>query len=295
MRRIRKWGPGLLLISPSLVLLAIFVYGFLGWNFQISLTDWASLMPVYETVGFDNYSALAADDTWWRDVNHLVIYTVVFVVGALILGFVLALLMEKGVWGEGIFKSVYLFPMAMSFIATAIVWRWLMDNGSGDNTAGINKLLGAVGLDFLQGDWHKSDSEFAIAAVAIPAGWALSGYIMALFLAGMRGVPDELREAARMDGATETQVFWHVIRPLLWPATMSATVILVHISMKTFDLLYAINPKDASIETPALYMYRSMGGYLYARGATIATLLVIAMAVVIIPYIWYTMRQERRS
>src|SRR5690606_2773140 len=135
------------------------------------------------TIGFDNYSALAADDTWWRDVNHLVIYTVVFVIGALILGFVLALLMEKGVWGEGIFKSVYLFPMAMSFIATAIVWRWLMDNGRGENTAGINKLLGAIGLDFLQGDWHKSDSEFAIAAVAIPAGWALSGYIMALFLA----------------------------------------------------------------------------------------------------------------
>lgn len=295
MRRIRKWGPGLLLISPSLILLAVFVYGFLGWNLQISTTDWQSLMPDYTSAGLDNYRDLANNDTWWRDVKQLGIYTLVFVVGALILGFVLALLMDKGIRGEGFFKSIYLFPMAISFIATAIVWRWLMDNGTGENTAGFNKLFTYIGLDFLRGDWHKSDSQFAIAAVAIPAGWALSGYIMALFLAGMRGVPDELREAARVDGARESQVFWHVVRPLLWPATMSAVVMLIHISMKTFDLLYAINPKAANIETPALYMYRSMGGYFYARGATIATVLVVLMAVIIVPYIWYTMRSERRS
>lgn len=295
MRRIRKWGPGLLLISPSLILLAVFVYGFLGWNFRVSLTNWDTLMGPYTDVGTRNYSGLLADERWWRDVQQLGIYTGVFVVGALAVGLLLAFLMDKGVRGESFFKSVFLFPMAVSFIASAIVWSWLMNNGKGDNTTGINKLLSYVGLDALQSNWHKSDSQFAIAAVALPAGWALSGYIMTLFLAGMRGVPDELREAARVDGARESQVYWHVVRPMLWPATMSAVVMLIHISMKTFDLLYAIDPDSPKVETPALYMYRKLGASLYAEGATIATILVVATAVVIIPYIWYTMRSERRS
>jgi glucose/mannose transport system permease protein len=295
-RRIRKWLPGLLLISPSLILVGIFVYGFLGWNLRVSLSQWQGFAPDYTSAGLDNYRELSDDHIWWRDVQHVLIFTLVFVGGALLLGFLLALLMEKGVKAENFFRSVYLFPMAISFIATAIIWRWLLSNGTGDNTAGLNKVFATIGLDFLRSDWHKSDSGWAIAAVAIPAGWALSGYIMALFLAGMRGVPDELREAARVDGAGEFRVFWHVVRPMLWPTVMSAVVILAHISLKTFDLIYAIDLKSPKIETPALYMYRSMfEGYFFARGATIATVLVAGIAVIIVPYIWYTMRSERRS
>lgn len=295
MRKVRRWLPGLLLISPSLLLVGVFVYGFLGWNVRVSLSAWQGFMPDYTPVGADNYKALANDSIWWRDVQHLIIFTLVFVGGALILGFFLALLMEKGVRGENFFRSIYLFPMAISFIATAIIWRWLLSNGSGENTAGLNKVFATLGLDFLRNDWHKTNSGWAVAAVAIPACWALSGYVMSLFLAGMRSVPDELREAARVDGAGEVRVFWHVVRPMLWPVLMSAVVILAHISMKTFDLIYAIDLKSPRIETPALYMYRSMfEGYFYARGATVATVLVAGIAIIIVPYIWYTMRSERR-
>ncbi|HEY8474529.1 MAG TPA: sugar ABC transporter permease [Natronosporangium sp.] len=295
MRRIRAWGPGFLLVLPSLILLGIFVYGFLGWNVRVSFTDWMQFGETSGFVGLQRYSELAENEVWWRDVRHLLVFTLVFVVGSLLFGFFMALLLEKGVRGENFFRSVYLFPMAISFIAVAIVWRWLLDNGSGVNTAGINKLFAYIGLESIRSDWHKTDSGWAVAAVALPAGWALSGYVMALFLAGMRGVPDELREAARVDGAREPAVFWHVVRPMLWPVIMSALVILAHISLKTFDLIYAIDLRSPRIETPAVYMwFQTFQANFYARGAAVATLLLLGVAVFIVPYIWYSLKTERR-
>ena len=296
MRSIRRWGPGLLLVTPSLLALGVFVYGFLGWNVRVSFTSWRGLTPTYDNVGMRNYSALADDERFNLDVKHVLVFTLVFVLGSLVVGFLMAMLLERGIRAETVFRTVFLLPMAISFIATAIIWRWLLDNGSGDQTAGLNKLLTDIGLGFLRSDWHKSDSEWAIAAIALPAGWALSGYIMALFLAGLRGVPDELREAARVDGANEPRVFWHVVRPMLLPVVMSAVVILAHISLKTFDLFYAIDLNNLKIDTPAVYMwYTTFAGGFYARGASIATLLLLGVALVIVPYIWYSVRSERRK
>jgi len=294
-RRFDAWAGGLLLVLPSLVAVGIFVYGFLGWNVRVSLTSWRGLTPRYDFVGLHNYVALWNDERWRIDVHNIVVFTVVFVVGALALGFVMALLLEKGIRGENFLRSVYLFPMALSFIATGIVWRWLLDNGQGAESAGINRLLSEVGLGFLRSDWHKSTSGWAVAAVALPAGWATSGYVMSLFLAGMRSVPDSMREAARVDGASEVQVFWHVVRPAIRPVVLSAVVILVHVSLKTFDLLYALDQRNLKIDVPSVYMwFTTFDGGFYSRGATIATLLLIGVVLVIGPYIWYAIRRERR-
>jgi glucose/mannose transport system permease protein len=294
-RRLRRWGPGFLLVLPSLVLLGVFVYGFIGWNVRVSFSDWMQFQESSGFVGVRRYTELFENEVWWRDVQHLVIFTLVFVGGSLLFGFGMAWLLEKGVRGETFFRSIYLFPMAISFIAVAIVWRWLLDNGTGANTAGINKLFTYVGLDSVHLDWHRSAGGWAVAAVALPAAWALTGYVMALFLAGMRGVPDELREAARVDGAREHQVFWHVVRPMLWPVVLSALVILAHISLKTFDLIYAIDLRSPRIETPAVLMwFTTFQASFFARGAAIATLLLLAVAVFIVPYIWYSLRTGRR-
>jgi glucose/mannose transport system permease protein len=296
MHRIRRWGPGLLLVSPTLILLGIFVYGFLGWNVRVSLSDWRGLRPDYDYEGFDNYTRLADDTRFTDGVENVVVFTLVFVVGALVVGFLLALLLERGVTGEGVFRGVFLFPMAISFIATAIIWRWLLNNAGGSQETGLNKLFNAVGLDFLANDWFKAERPWAVAAIALPAGWALCGYIMSLFLAGMRGVSDDLREAARVDGANEAKVFWHVVRPMLLPVVMSAVVILAHISLKTFDLMFAMDVESRKIETPALYMwFTTFDGFNFSRGAAIATLLVLGISVVIVPYIWYSIRAERRA
>jgi glucose/mannose transport system permease protein len=290
-----RWLAGLLLVSPSLILIGIFVYGFLGWNVRVSFTNWRGLSPSYKSVGLDNYINLANDERFRTDVRNLVVFTVVFVAGSMILGFVMAMLLDKGVRAEGFWRGVYLFPMAISFIATAIIWRWLLDNGSGADTAGLNKLFADLGLGFLRSDWHKSDSVFAIAAIALPAGWALSGYVMALFLAGMRSVPETLRESARLDGASERQIFWYVVRPLLRPITFGVVLIMLHISLKTFDLLYAIDQGNLRIDTPSLYMwFTTFDGGFYDRGATIATVLLIGAVLVVGPYVYFSLRSERR-
>lgn len=291
MRRIRRWGPGLLLVTPSLVALGLFVYFFIGWNAKVSLTESKRGVINDKFVGLQQYRELFADETFRNDVRNLLVFTVVFIVGSLAFGLVLALFMDKGVPGENILRSIYLFPMAISFIATGIVWRWLLNSDTGASTTGLNDILGVIGM---HSEWHKSPSQWAIAAIALPAGWALSGYVMALFLAGLRGIPDDLREAARMDGASEMRIYWHVIRPLMLPVLMSALVILAHISLKTFDLIYAIAPLDPRTETPAIYMWlTSFRGGFFGRGAAIATMLFLAIAVVVVPYIWYTMRKER--
>jgi hypothetical protein len=118
---------------PSLLALALFVYGFLGWNIRVSLSSWRGLLPAHDFVGLTNYTALFSDPRFMQfDVPNIAIFTLVFVVGSLALGFFMALLLDRGVPGEHVFRSIYLFPMAISFIATAIIWRWLMDNGEGE-------------------------------------------------------------------------------------------------------------------------------------------------------------------
>jgi glucose/mannose transport system permease protein len=288
MNRWRRWGPGLLLVLPSIVLIAVFVYGLIGWNLKASLGK----QPITNgPSGLKNYTELWGEEVWIRDLKNLAVFTVVFIIGSLVMGGVMALLLDKGVRGEGFFRSMYLFPMAVSFIAAGIVWRWLLNPGSG-----LNLIFDKVGLDFLKNDWWQSTPPWGMAAMAMPAMWQMAGYIMALYLAGFRGVPEDLREAARMDGAKERQVYRYVVFPELNPVTLSALVILGHISIKVFDLILAVSGKQGLTETPAVYMWNLIfQASNRPKGATIATLLLIGVAVLIIPYLIYTVRSERRQ
>jgi glucose/mannose transport system permease protein len=295
MRSARRWWPGLLLVSPSIVLIGIFVYGLIGWNVKVSLSDWREARQTSGYVGLDVYRELLDDERWSSSLHHVLLFTVVFIVGTLLVGGVMALLLDKGVRGEGFFRSIYLFPMAVSFIASGIVWRWLMNPAPGDRASGLNVVFDKAGLDFLVNQWWQGP-DWGMAAMAMPAIWALSGYIMALYLAGLRGVPEELREAARMDGASEWRVYRHVVFPHLSPVTLSALIILGHISIKVFDLIVAIGGKQFLTEVPAVYMWVLIfDARDYAKGAAIATLLLIGISVLIVPYLIFTVRSERRA
>ena len=296
LRRARRWAPGLLLLAPSIVLIAVFVYGLIGWNVKVSLSNWRQAQQTSGWAGFQAYRDLNRDPVWWGyDMKHLLIFTVVFISGTLIIGWSLAFLLDKGVKGEGFFRAVYLFPMAVSFIAAGIVWRWLMNPAPGDRTTGLNAIFDKVGLHALANQWYLGQN-WGMAAMAMPAIWALSGYIMALFLAGFRGVPEELREAARMDGASEYRVYRHVVFPHLRPVTLSALIILGHISIKVFDLIVAIGGKQVITQVPAVYMWINIyDARDYAKGAAIATILLAGISILIIPYLIFTVRSERNA
>ena len=287
LRRIGRWGPGLLLVLPSIILIVLFVYGLIGWNIKTSL----GTQPVLNgPSGVRNYTNLWHEERWIRDLKNLGVFTVVFIVGSLAMGAIMALLLDKGVKGEGVFRGVYLFPMAVSFIAAGIVWRWLLNPSSG-----LNLIFDKLGLDVLKNQWWQTRS-WGMAAMAIPAVWQMSGYIMALYLAGFRGVPEELREAARMDGAAEWKVYRHVVFPHLRPVTLSALVILGHISIKVFDLILAVSGKQGITETPAVYMWDLIfQASNRPKDAAIATLLLLGVAVLILPYLVFTVRSERRA
>jgi glucose/mannose transport system permease protein len=204
----------------------------------------------------------------------------------------LALLLDRGLRGESFFRSLFLFPMAISFIVTGVVWRWLMNPAQGSRLSGLNLLFDQIGLDGLINQWHATP-QWGIAAIALPAIWQMSGYTMALYLGGLRAIPDDLREAARVDGASEWQIYRHVIFPLLNPVTLSAMIILGHISLKVFDLIIAIAGKQVALDVPAIYMWTTtFDGQFYGRGAAIGMLLLLSVAVLVVPYLYYTLRTE---
>lgn len=183
--------------------------------------------------------------------------------------------------------------MAVSFIASGVVWRWLLNSNQGENASGLNRLFQMIGLDFLQNNWWNNVT-FGILAITIPAIWQLSGYVMALFLAGFRGIPDELREAGRMDGASEWQVYRHVLFPQLTPIMLSALIIIGHMSLKSFDLIMSISkPANYQTKVPAVDMYLAKASFDYADAAAIGTILLVLVAIVVVPYLIKTNRQEK--
>jgi len=291
---IRNWGPPLLLISPTIIILGIFVYGLIGANISVSMSDRHSLKPAENFVGIENYINLFTEERFLHSLYNLAIFTIFFIVGTMVFGFLWAWMLDKGVTAEGVFRSVYLFPMAISFVASGVVWRWLLNSAEGDRASGLNRIFESVGLGFLQNPWW-SDPTWGMAAIAMPAIWQLSGYVMALFLSGFRGIPDELREAARMDGASEWKLYRHVIFPQLSPVALSALIIVGHMSLKVFDLIMAITKAIYQTEVPATYLWIALTANDYAKSATIATILLLLVAVLIVPYLIYTARAEKAN
>jgi glucose/mannose transport system permease protein len=280
------------LVAPSIVAVAIFIYGFIAWSVRVSLSQWKGLLPDYTWAGFKNYLSLFTDPRFHIDVRNTLIFTVIFVGGSLILGLLMAILLDQGLPGESFFRSLFLFPMAISFIVTGVVWRWMMNPAMGSRMSGLNLLFQKMGLDFLINQWHTTP-KWGMAAIALAAIWQMSGYTMALYLAGLRGVSEELREAARVDGATEFQTYVHIILPMLRPVTFSALIILGHISLKVFDLIIAVAGKQLPLDVPAIYMWQTtFDGLFYWRGAAIGIVLLLSVSLLIIPYLAYTLRTE---
>jgi glucose/mannose transport system permease protein len=283
----------LALVSPSILAIAIFVYGFIGWSARVSLSRWQGLLPDFTWVGLENYRELFADRRFLIDIRNTALFTVLFLVSCLVIGLLLAVLLDQRLRGEGLFRGIYLFPMAVSFIVTGVAWRWLMNPAGGDRLSGLNLLFDRLGLDFLINRWHTTEPPWGIAFIVIPAVWQMSGFTMALYLAGLRGIPEEIQEAATVDGASGFQVFRHISLPMLKPVTLSAVIILGHISLKVFDLIVAISGKDIRLDVPSIYMWTTtFDANNFARGAAIGILMLLTITVLVVPYLNYSTRTE---
>ncbi len=284
----------LALLLPSMIAVAIFVYGFIGWSIRVSLSKWTGLTPDFTWVGLQQYSELLQNDfRFGIDARNTGVFTVGFILGCLVIGLALAILLDQRLKGEAIFRGIFLFPMSISFIASGVVWSWLMNPAVGDRITGINLLFKMLHLDFLISLWHSTPQPWGMAFTVIPAVWQLSGFTMALYLGGLRSIPEEMREAARVDGASEFQIYRYIIMPLLQPVTLSAVIILGHMSLKIFDLIVAIGHKDMRLDVPGIYMWTTtFDGTKYAQGAAIGVLMLVSVAILVVPYLVYNMRTE---
>jgi glucose/mannose transport system permease protein len=277
-----------------MVAVAIFVYGFIGWSIRVSFSQWKGLNPDYTFVGLKQYIALFNNDPRFIiDIRNTVVFTIGFILGCLILGLGLAILLDQRLKGESIFRGIFLVPMSISFIATGVIWGWLMNPATGNRITGINLIFQTLGLKSLISLWHSSPQPWGMVFTIIPAVWQLSGYTMALYLGGIRSVSEDLREAARVDGASEFEIYRYIILPLLQPVTLSAVIILGHMSLKIFDLIVALGNKDIRLDVPGIYMWvTTFDGTNYARGAAIGILMLISVAILVVPYLVQNMRTE---
>jgi glucose/mannose transport system permease protein len=295
-----------LMVLPSIVLIVVFVYGFIGWTTTVSFSKWDGVEPNYAWAALDNFKQLftqaggVSAKRFSIDLWNTLFFTIFFLILCVTAGLLLAILLDQKIKGEGIFRTIYLFPMALSFVVTGVVWQWIFAPGTATRLRGVNALLHNIGLDALRWKWYTDTSSIgpfhvALIPVIIAAAWQMIGYCMAMYLAGLRGIPEELREAARVDGATEIGIYRHIILPILQPITLSALIVLGHISLKIFDLVYTMTGKGPGFVTdvPGIFMFETtFQGNHYAQGAAISVIMLLMVAVVIIPYLLYSFRRE---
>lgn len=278
-----------LLLLPSFILVLLFVYGFIFFSTYISMTDWRGLIPSYKFVGLNQYSQLFQHPRFKVDLFNTGLFTLIFLAANLFLGLWLAVMLDRKLRGEIFFRNLFLFPMSVSFVATGTIWVWIFNP-----TSGLNIIFSALGFDTKNWGWI-TDPRMALYCVCIGAIWQMAGFTMAQYLAGLRGISDDIREAARIDGANEAQIFGHILLPQLWPITVGAVVILGHISLKIFDLVFVMTQGGParSTDMPGIFMFETtFRNDFFARGAAIGIVMLVMVAILIVPYLIYSRRMD---
>jgi glucose/mannose transport system permease protein len=269
---------------PTTLLVVLFVYGAIGWNVLISLTQWEGLgSPEYASLDLSMYGRMLGDPTFWTALRNTFVLLVAFTVVTLFVGLLVAILLDRGIRFSSTFRTIYLLPFSLSFVVTALFWSWMYNPEIGM----INVILRSIGLGGFTQAW-LSDPQWKMAAVIFALMWQFSGYAMVIYLAGLRAIPDDQYEAARIDGASSLRMYWKVIIPQLRASTMSAAVVLMVFALKAFDFLFVMfgTQPGPSVDILAMMMYReafSITNWAYA--SAIATVLFLLAILVIGPYL----------
>jgi glucose/mannose transport system permease protein len=278
-----------IVLAPSFALTLVFVYGFILWTVYLSFSK-SRLVPNYDFVGLEQYYRLWSIPNWYVALTNLAIYGTLYIFLSLILGLLIAILLDQRIRGEGVLRAIYLYPMAVSFIVTGTAWQWFLNPG-----LGLDRVMHAWGWTSFTFDW-LIDPKMAIYTVVIAGVWQTSGFVMAMFLAGLRGIDGEIIKAAQIDGASAPKIYWRVIIPQLRPVFLSAFIVLAHMAIKSYDLVIALTgggPGNAT-ELPSTFMY----SYTFSRnqmgvGAASAVIMLMTVAAIIVPYLYSELREKK--
>ncbi|EEE37981.1 binding-protein-dependent transport systems inner membrane component [Rhodobacteraceae bacterium KLH11] len=275
-------------LAPSFIAVLIFVYGFIGWTAWVSLTR-SKLLPKYEINGFIQYERLFASPRWDTAINNLYLFGALFIVIAMVLGLLLAILLDQKIRVEGVIRTIYLYPMALSMIVTGTAWKWILNPG-----LGIESMVQGWGFTNFEFDWLVNP-DYAIYTIVIAAIWQSSGFVMALFLAGLRSVDGEIIKAAQVDGIPTWRIYTAIIIPSMAPIFLSAFIVLAHLAIKSFDLVIALTGGGPGYATdlPATYMYAMA----FSRGdigqaASSAMIMMLVVFAIVVPYLYSELRAK---
>ena len=281
-----------IVLAPSLVASFVYVFVFAAWTLYISLSN-STLLPTYGFVGLENYASLWGNRRWNVAYTNLFLFSGFYIVGSMAVGLLLAILIDQKVRAESVWRTFFLYPLAVSFIVTGTVWSWLYNPG-----AGIQALVRGLGwADFTFA--LTTDRGTALYAVIFTGIWQSSGFAMALFLAGLRSVDGDIVKAAQIDGASSFRIHTRVVLPTIAPIFLAVAVVQIQFAIKTFDLVVALTRGGPGIATtfPAIYVYEFMfqRGQI-GEGAAAAIMMLVALAVVLVPYsLWIVWRRRRES
>lgn len=268
------------------------VFGYLAtllWTLKISLSS-SRTLPVNNFVGLSQYERLFENERWMLSLNNLAIYGVLFILACVIIGFLLAVFIDQNVTGEGVLRTIFLYPYAMSFVATGLVWQWMLTPG-----VGIQEGIRQLGFKDFQFDWIV-DQDMVIYTVVFATVWQASGLVMAMLLAGLRGIDQDIWKAARMDGIPVWRVYLSIIIPMLAPSFATVFLLLATAVVKLFDAVEAMTqggPGTAS-EVPAKFIMDHLFGRanlsLASAGAIMMLLPVLAL---LTPYVYARTRKGK--
>lgn len=290
-RLVRTRLPAALALLPTALVVLVVYIGCMLWTVRLSFTS-STLLPKLDWVGFAQYSRLFVNDRFVTSAENIVIFGVLFISGCLILGFLLAVFIDQNVRAEGIFRTVFLYPYAMSFVVTGVAWQWFLNPG-----LGLQKVVRDLGFESFTFDWLVNQ-DMAIYTIVIAGLWHGSGLTMAILLAGLRGVDEDLWKAAKVDGVPTWRVYTSIVLPLLRPMVVTATVLLATGVVKLYDLVVAMTMGGPGIatEVPAKFVM----DYLFERnnialGTAAATIMLITVVVVLAPWVYARyIRAQRR-
>ena len=278
-----------LVLAPSFVAIVVFVYGFIAWTAWVSLTK-SKLMPRYELDGIGQYTRLFEAPRWDVAMNNLFIFGALFIVISMVIGLMLAIFLDQKIRAEGVLRTIYLYPMALSLIVTGTAWKWILNPG-----LDIQQVVRGWGFESFTFDWLIKP-EMAIYTVVIAAVWQASGFVMALFLAGLRSVDTEIIRAAQVDGIPNHRIYSAIIIPTMAPIFLSAFIVLAHLAIKAFDLVIALTGGGPGYATdlPATYMYAMA----FSRGdlgqaAASAMIMMMVIFAIVVPYLYSELRPRR--
>jgi glucose/mannose transport system permease protein len=280
-----------LVLSPSLAAILVFVYGFILWTIYLSFSR-SKMLPVYKFAGFDAYERLWSLPNWYIAIENLAIFGLLYIGLCIVIGLLLAILLDQRIRIEGGLRPIYLYPMALSFIVTGTAWKWFLNPG-----LGLEKVVREWGWEGFTFDWLVQP-DMAIYTIVIAGIWQSSGFVMAMFLAGLRGIDNELVRAAQIDGASTFNLYRRIIIPQLRPAFLSAVIVLAHMAIKSYDLVIALTgggPGNAT-ELPATFMY----SYTFTRnqmavGAASAVIMLMTIMAIIVPYLYAELKEGTRG